>query len=256
VKGLAVLSVCLLLSAPALAWDLNEDLTNTTGQAANAVEIVLDGSVTVTDHYDGDAGAHFPGFSTTVQTMNGASRTVLRWSGLTVGSDGSVHVGCSASAMRCLGVRWVLDSQVLGPAKQVDLQPLSGGFAIQAANDLSYSLWPAWPFVPPSYEIGPVTVYYFSSRLPLSSLNDATLPTWAPLRVNVLVPAGSPALIGSGLSFSLTDPHPAPGATASVWVLSVSAGTTAPTKDFAQFAIQNPISTEADTWGGMKALFR
>jgi hypothetical protein len=257
VKRLAVLLVCLLLSVPALAWDLNKDLTNTTGQIANDLEIILDGTVTVTGHYDGDAGAHFTNFTTSVQTMNGAPRTVLSWSGLSIAPGGTVHVGYSAGTMRCLGAFWTHDGQTIGPVTQVDLQSRNGGFAIQATNDLSYSLWPTWPFVPPSYEIGPVTVYYFSSGLPLSSLNAATLPSWTPLRVNVLVPSGSPVLIGSGLTFSLTDPRPAPGATASVWVLSIDSGPgTSGARDFAQLTIDHPIATEGGTWGGLKSLFR
>jgi hypothetical protein len=259
----------LLLPAVCLAWDLNKDFYNNTGQLVNDIEIILDGSPTVTEHYDGDDGGIFPNFQAYSETINGATRTILRWSGLSVLPGQKVHVGYSAGGVRCIGMRWTYNGVPVGPVWQGDIQPRLGGIGIEFTNTLVYSLWPvSWPVDPPGYYITKVEVFYFPALLPLPSLNYAALPTWTPIRRNVLWPASpkpsapletqSGMYVGPGASTTFTDPNPALSAVSAVWVVELN---TAPTggggsTDFVQFNLLGGTPVPPSTWGRLRELFR
>jgi hypothetical protein len=255
---LSALSLLLVFPAASSAWDLNKDFYNTTGHLANDIEIYLDGTPIVTDHYDGDTGSVFPVFQTFTQQMNGTTRTVLRWSGNSVPPGGKMHVGYTAGGARILGWCWTYNGQPIGPVWQVDLQPTLGGLGIQLRNDLTYTLWPVWPYDPPRYYITGVVVYYFPAMLPLASLNNATLPTLTPLLTNVIVPGGSGLYVDNGGSIAFNDPNPPTSAVSAVWVVGLNtapAGSNGST-DFVQYNVMGVVPTAQPTWGQVKALYQ
>lgn len=259
-RVLAVLAFSLLLCGPASAWDLNKDFWNTTGQVVNDLEIILDGSQAITDHYDGDAGMQWPGFAVTYEDIGGP-KTVLRWSGMSVPPGAKVHVGFSTAAGGpCVGMRWTLDGVPVGPVVQLDVQQTTPGVALTVQNTLTLSLWPIeWPILPPPVFIGDVTVYYFSSFVPLSNLNNAMLPAWTPVRVNVLRQGFLPPLqLGPGASTTFTDPNRAPGALSAVWVMDVntSTSTTGASRDFVQYDVTGPTPAGGSSWSRIKSLYR
>lgn len=262
VRMLTLLTALLLLGCgTALAWDLNKDFWNTTGQVVNDIEIILDGTQVITDHYDGDAGMQWPSFVVSYETIGGVPKTVLRWSGMVVAPGAKIHVGYSTAAGGpCQGIRWTRDGVPVGPVAQLDLAQATPGVAITVGNTLTLSLWPvSWPIVPDPIYVGAVTVYYFSSFLPLSNLNNTLLPTWTPLRVNTLRAGMLPALaIAPGAWTTFTDPNRPSGAVSAVWVMDVNTtpSTVQASRDFVQYDISGPTRAQGSSWGRIKSLYR
>jgi hypothetical protein len=260
VRILTLVTLSLFFAGTALALDINKDFWNMTGQPANDCEIILEGSQTLSCRYDGDAGMEFPNFELLYETIGGQPRTVLRWSGLTVPSGAKVHLGFCTEAGVLLGMRWTLDGVPIGPVTQVDVQPTLTGVGLVATNSLTLSLWPiSWPILPPPFYIGPVTAYYFAGPLPIGSLNNATLPLWAPLAVSPIRAGWTPELVlGPNLGTTFTAPPPPPGATSVVWVMDVNTLATPAqaTRDFVQFPIPDPVPASGPTWGRLKGLYR
>ncbi len=257
---LMLTSLSLLLAGTALALDINKDFWNRTGQPANDCEVILSGTQVLSCRYDGDAGMEFPNFTLTYENINGQPVTVLHWSGLLVANGAAVHLGFCTPDGQILGMRWTWNGDPIGPVTQLDLQPAITGVGLTVSNTLSLSLWPiTWPIVPPPVYIGDVTAYYFSTRLPITNLNNNMLSSWTPLAVYPVRVGMSPALaLDSGMATAFQAPAPPSGAAAVVWVMDVNstASTTQASRDFIQFTLSGPVSTTSSTWGHIKTLYR
>lgn len=255
-----LVTLSLLLAGSALALDINKDFWNQTGSPANDCEVIISGWQTLSCVYNGDAGMEFPDFVATQETIGGQQRTVLRWSGLMVLPGQKVHLGFCTPDGVILGMRWTLDGVPVGPVTQVDVQPALTGVGLLVNNTLTLSLWPVtWPIVPPPVYIGDVTAYYFSSVLPIGSLNNTMLPLWSPLAVVPVRAGWAPAVnLASGASTQFAAPAPPAGAVAVVWVMDVnsSASPTQASRDFVQFRLADPVPATGATWGRLKTLYR
>lgn len=259
-RVLTAVSLFLLLAGTALALDINKDFWNTTGQTVNDCEIIIEGVQTLDCVYNGDAGMEFPNFAVTYEDIGGTPKTVLRWSGLMVPAGAKVHLGFCTPGGVILGMRWTLDGVPVGPVTQVDVQPTLTGVGLVATNGLTLSLWPiTWPIIPPPVYIGDVTVYYFSSLLPIGALNNAMLPAWTPLAIAPIRVGMPPALmLPAGGFTTFTAPAPPVGAVSAVWVMDVNTtpSTLQASRDFVQVEIPGVVSTTGTTWGRVKSLYR
>jgi hypothetical protein len=259
-RVLAAVSLFMLLAGTALALDINKDFWNLTGQMANDCEVIIDGVQVLTCHYDGDAGMQFPSFVVTYEDIGGSPKTVLHWSGLLVPPGAKVHLGFCTPGGVILGMRWTWNGTPIGPVTQVDVQPAPVGIGLVATNALNLSLWPiTWPIVPPPVYIGDVTVYYFSSLLPIGSLNNTMLPAWSPLAAVPIRVGMTPELaLPAGGFTTFMAPAPPAGAVSAVWVMDVStsASTVQASRDFVQFEIQGVVPAQGTTWGRVKGLYR
>jgi hypothetical protein len=259
-RVLAAVSLFMLLAGTALALDINKDFWNLTGQMANDCEIIIDGIQTLSCNYNGDAGMEFPNFVVSYEDIGGSPKTVLRWSGLVVAPGAKVHLGFCTPGGVILGMRWTWNGVPIGPVTQVDVQPTPAGVGLVASNVLNLSLWPIeWPIIPPPVYIGPVTVYYFSSLLPIGSLNNTMLPLWTPLAVVPIRTGMLPELsLPAGGSTTFTAPAPPSGAVSAVWVMDVNTtpSTVQASRDFVQFDLSGPVPAASTTWGRVKSLYR
>lgn len=259
-RVLAAVSLFMLLAGTALALDINKDFWNRTGQPANDCEVIIEGIQTLECVYNGDAGMEFPNFAVTYEDIGGSMKTVLRWSGLLVPPGAKVHLGFCTPGGVILGMRWTWNGTPIGPVTQVDVQPALSGVGLVVTNGLTLSLWPVtWPIIPPPVYIGDVTVYYFSSLLPIGSLNNTMLPLWTPLATVPVRVGMTPelALPASGTT-TFTAPAPPVGAVSAVWVMDVntSASTVQASRDFVQFEIPGVVPAQGTTWGRVKSLYR
>ncbi|NOT35432.1 MAG: hypothetical protein HOP12_14905 [Candidatus Eisenbacteria bacterium] len=199
---------------------VNKDFVNTTGQNANDIEILLSGTRTILRHYDGYPANSFATFEVTYEAPG---NTRLHWSNPNnpvlpgqVAHVGFVIPGLQANVIK--GVFWTLDGVVTGCARQVntphaawDINP--GNLVTYANNCLaceSVSLY-----------VGHATVRWYSSHVPLDSLNANLLASTTPLRTDVI--PNAPVLLAPGDSASVS--IPAAPSNARFAVLSLKVGT-------------------------------
>jgi hypothetical protein len=99
---------------------VNKDLQNNTGQIANDIEILLEGTYTNVAHYDGYPANQFASFT---EAPDGNGNTVLTWSNPNnVVQPGQIaHVGFNlpGSSVNILSVTWTRDGVTTGCPQQV-----------------------------------------------------------------------------------------------------------------------------------------
>ncbi|MBU0640461.1 MAG: IPTL-CTERM sorting domain-containing protein [Planctomycetes bacterium] len=89
---IAVAMAIVMTASSALAYDVNKDLTNL-GPKAYDVAVLLAGSETVTDHYDGYPGGPYQGQFDTFTVEDSGGNTLLHWRGFDDGSDNVINTG-------------------------------------------------------------------------------------------------------------------------------------------------------------------
>jgi hypothetical protein len=160
---------------------VNKDLQNNTGQIANDIEILIQGSYPVLSHYDGFPPSVFTSFDAS-PTPEG--NTLLTWSAPTsnVQPGQIVHVGFNlpGTSVNILGVSWTHDGSTTGCAQQVStnthLWGSPGSQVIYANNCLACASVPRY--------VGQLTVEWHARPVPLADLNPRTRRN--PLRTDVI----------------------------------------------------------------------
>jgi hypothetical protein len=160
---------------------VNKDLQNNTGQVANDIEILIQGSYPVLNHYDGFPPSVFTSFDAS-PTPEG--NTLLTWSSPTsdVQPGQIVHVGFNlpGSSVNILGVSWTRDGSTTGCPQQVStnthLWGSPGSQVIYANNCLACAAMPRY--------VGQLTVEWHARPVPLADLNPRTRRN--PIRTDVI----------------------------------------------------------------------
>ncbi len=217
---------------------VNKDLQNTTGQTADSIEILLQGSYSsVVVHWDGYAANHFSTFTLVPSGPN----TLLRWTNpnFVVQPNTIAHVGfqVQGTVVNVLGVFWRSNGVVTGCAHQCSGNThywgSAGGQVEYANNCLACEQVPLYA--------GDLHVEWFVDEVPLGDLNPTATRT--PLQVDV-IPA-APVLLAPGASALVSVPAAPPGAQFGLIVYKVSASPTLAgpdvTHDFAQFTVDAPV---------------
>jgi len=227
---------------------VNKDLKNTTGQIANDIEILLQGSYSNVNHYDG----YFANlFGTFTESPAAGGNTRLRWSNPNndVGAGQIAHVGFNVpgSAVTILGVFWTRDGGTTGCAHQCSTSPYgwnSPGSQVIYKNDcLSCESVPRW--------VGDLRVEWHASEVPLADLNATASRT--PIRTDIC-PA-PPILLAPGATAAVNILQAPPNARFGVVIHKVSSSSTLSgpdvTTDFLQYTVpqaRSAIPTLSE-WG-------
>ena len=216
---------------------VNKDLQNTTGQTADSIEILLQGSYSsVVLHYDGYPANHFGTFA----LVPSGSNTLLRWTNpnFVVQPNAIAHVGFQVpgTVVNVLGVFWRSNGVVTGCAHQCSgnthYSGTAGGVVEYANNCLACEQVPLYA--------GDLHVEWFVDEVPLADLNPSA--TRNPLQVDTI--QQPPLLLTPGASAQVSVPAGPAGAQFALIVYKVSASPTLAgpdvTLDFAQFTVDAP----------------
>jgi hypothetical protein len=210
---------------------VNKDLLNTTGQVANDIEILLEGSQLVVFHYDGN-GAHV--FGSFTQTLTAAGDTLLTWAAPSnpVMPGEVAHVGFTVLGTgKILSVSWTQNGNPIGCAHQVNAHPTAGAGQVQYDNSvLQCEGLPLFA--------GKLSVEWHANEVPLALLISGV--DRRPIRTDV-IPDGpnGPVGIQAGSSAAVTIPAPPTGAAFMVLVHEVADNPSLnnPTNDFLEFEL-------------------
>ena len=229
---------------------VNKDFKNTTGQNANDIEILLKGTVSVLQHYDGYPANHFATFAVTTEAPG---NTRLHWSNPNnpVLPNQVAHVGFlipGTDSHVIMGVFWTLDGNVTGCAHQVNTPHAAWG--INPGNLVTYTNnCVACESV--SLYAGAATIRWYADWVPLESLNAASLGSTTPLRIDTI--AGAPILLAPNESVRVSIPAAPVGAKFAV--LSHKVGTDPglatgnETDDFIETTAGSAIVPALSSWG-------
>lgn len=216
---------------------VNKDLKNTTGQIANDIELLLEGSYAPEDiqHYDGAGAYLFTSFSV---TPDPGGNTRLHWqypmSDVAVGDIAHVGFQVPGTSVKILGVFWTRDGAVTGCAHQcrtgTHLLGTGSGRVVYLNGCTACESVPLY--------VGDLTVEWHAGEVPLADLVGNAVRN--PLRVDVIPHA--PFLIAPGDSATVDIPAAPQGAAYAVVVHKVSADPSLSgpdvTTDFLEFPIQ------------------
>jgi len=187
---------------------VNKDIRNATGQTANDIEILVEGSyASVRSHYDGG----FPTFTITPVGPN----TQFRWSGLSVPDNVIKHVGIDldGASMTILGVFWTFDGSAVGCAPQCNI---GVGTHTGGTREVIYKNTVTQCSSQALYA-GGLTVEYYVAAPALSELNAGGVRS--PIASYSI--AASPALIDPGGQVAVQIPNPPISAKYAVLVYKV-----------------------------------
>jgi hypothetical protein len=216
---------------------VNKDLQNSTGQAANDIEILLEGAYSNVNHYDG-----YPAnlFSSYTESPAPGGNTLLTWSNPNndVQPGQIAHVGFNVpgTSVNILSVSWTHNGTPIGCAPQVSGNTHSwgspGSQVIYANNSLGCEPVPRY--------VGALTVEWHARRVPLAALNPRT--PRKPLRVDAIRRA--PIRLAPKATVAVDVPAAPPSAQFGVIVYKVSknARLSGPdvTTDFVEFPVERP----------------
>jgi len=160
---------------------VNKDIQNNTGQIANNIEILLEGSYTNVNHYDGYPANLFASFT---ESPAPGGNTLLTWSNPNndVQPGQIAHVGFNlpGSSVNILGVFWTRDSTTTGCAQQVStnthLWGSLGSQVIYANNCLACKSVPRY--------VGGLVIEWHARHVPLADLNGRTRRK--PIRTDII----------------------------------------------------------------------
>jgi hypothetical protein len=163
-----------------LTVGVNKDIQNNTGQIADGVKILLAGSYTNVNHYDGYAANHFASFNASPSGGN----TLLTWSNPNnaVQPGQITHVGFNVpgSTATILGIEWTRNGHRTGCVHQVSTNTHAWGSAgsqvIYENNTLDCCMIPRY--------VGKLTVEWHQREVPLADLNPRTRRD--PIRTDVI----------------------------------------------------------------------
>jgi hypothetical protein len=213
---------------------VNKDLRNNTGQPANGIEILLAGSYTNVNHYDGYPSNVFATFSVSPSGGN----TLLSWSNPNnpVQPGQIAHVGFNllGATANILGVSWALNGRKTSCAQQVStnthLWGSPGSQIIYANNGVSCESVPRY--------VGGLKVEWYARRVPLANLNPRARRR--PIRSDVI--KRPPIRLEPNATARINVPQAPRNATFGVIVQKVSANAklTGPDviTDFLEFPVQ------------------
>lgn len=226
---------------------VNKDLKNTTGQVANDIEILLQGSYSSVNHYDGYSANLFGTFT---ESPASGGNTRLRWSNPNndVQPGQIAHVGFNVPgvAVTILGVFWTRDGGTTGCAHQCSTNThgwgTPGSQVIYKNDCLSCESVPLY--------VGALMVEWYVSEVPLANLNATAIRS--PIRTDVIPDA--PILLAPGASASVNIPMAPRQARFGVLIHKVSASPTLSgpdvTTDFLQFPVTPSTAVPTlSTWG-------
>ena len=214
---------------------INKDLQNNTGQIANNIEILIEGSYAVNNHYDGYPANAFSSF-TASPAPDG--NTLLTWAGPNndVQPGQMAHVGFEVAGqlVNILGVSWTRDATVTGCAQQVStnthLWGSPGSSVLYTNNSLSCTALPRY--------VGGLKVEWHREHVPLRDLNNRVRRN--PIRTDVIRRA--PVRLMPNGTARVSVPTAPPGARFGVIVHKVSTNPrlSGPdvTTDFLEFPVQ------------------
>lgn len=218
---------------------INKDLQNDTGQPANDIEILLEGSVPVLNHYDGYPANQFSSF--TASPAPGGN-TLLTWSAPNndVQPGQIAHVGFNlpGTSVNILGISWSRDGTTTGCAQQVStgthLWGSPGSQVVYTNNTVACAAIPRY--------VGGLRVEWHARPVPLADLNATTRRD--PLRTDVI--RGAPIRLAPEATARVNVPTAPPNALFGVIVykVSTSPNLTGPgvTTDFLQFPVRRTRS--------------
>ena len=255
-----VLLVAVLGVGPGVAYDVNKDLRNIGTQAAHDVSVVLSGTETVTNHYDGYSDRYFNSFAHGPLPPN----TLLRWQDLVEpGGNGMidpgeiVHVGWSTAdhSSNVKDMYWTDATGQRIPGSKI--YNITSGWTYESGTgtvlaDFFNEFETEWGEMGP---IGIVDLHYgiFDEAFPLSELN---------LGNELLNAALLPAHDGSfdvlpGESHNVTLPDPAADGQAVVLRYQATGpDSNADVVDFVQFVVPEPASLISLALAGILVSFR
>jgi hypothetical protein len=214
---------------------VNKDLQNNTGQIADGIKILLAGSYTNVNHYDGYPANHFASFNTSPAS---GGNTLLTWSNPNnvVQPNQIAHVGFNVpgSTVTILGIEWTRNGQKTGCIHQVSTNTHSWGSAgsevIYENNTLDCCMIPRY--------VGKLTVEWHQRPVPLADLNPRTRRN--PVRADVI--KQPPTRLTPGARAIVKVPTPPKNAKFGVLVLTVgpSDQLSGPdvTTDFLEFPVE------------------
>jgi hypothetical protein len=214
---------------------VNKDLQNNTGQIADDIEIILAGSYTNVNHYDGYPANLFASFNA---SPTGGGNTLLTWSNpnnaVQPGQIAHVGFNVTGTSVNILGIEWTRNGQRTGCVHQVStnthLWGSAGSQVIYANNTLDCSSVPRY--------VGGLTVEWHQRHVPLADLNPRTRRK--PMRTDVI--RQPPIRLAPGATASVNVPAAPPNAMFGVVVLKVGSSATLSgpdvTTDFLEFPVQ------------------
>ena len=169
----AVFFVLILSMRPLLGVDpatagINKDMVNNSGQPANNIEILLAGTYTNVNHYDGYPANHFSLFTESPAT---GGNTLLTWSNPNndVQPGQIAHIGFSVpgTSAPILSIYWTHNGKVIGCVSQLSPGTHSLGSAgsqvTYANNCLACKSVPRY--------VGALTIEWHAQEVPLAELN-------------------------------------------------------------------------------------
>jgi hypothetical protein len=147
---------------------VNKDLQNNTGQVANNIEILLEGSYTNVNHYDGYPANSFSSFT---ESPAAGGNTLLTWSNPNndVQPGQIAHVGFNVpgSSVNILSVSWTHDETTIGCVSQVSTNTHAwgspGSQVIYSNNCLGCKSVPRF--------VGALKIEWYEREIPLADLN-------------------------------------------------------------------------------------
>jgi len=160
---------------------VNKDMQNNTGQAANDIEILLGGSYTNVNHYDGYPANTFASFTASPAA---GGNTLLTWSSPNndVQPGQIAHVGFNipGQSVNILAVSWTRNGTAIGCVQQVSTNThfwgSPGSQVIYANNCLGCKLVRRY--------VGDLKVEWYASQVPLANLNPRTRRE--PIRIDII----------------------------------------------------------------------
>ena len=222
--------------APSDSAGVNKDLENTTGQAADAIDILVQGSYPNVHHWDGYAQNHFATFTIIPEPPN----TRFRWSNpnnvVQPGTIAHVGINVPGSTLFILGVYWRHNGAGTGCAHQTQTNTHlwgSAGSQVIYANGCrsceQVSLYVGMPIVE-----------WHASQVPLGDLNANT--NRHPMRVDTI--PGGPVLLAPGELRAVDTPGAPDGARFGVIIHKVSgfSNLAHATTDFLQFQVGSDVA--------------
>lgn len=203
---------------------VNKDITNTTGQTATDVDILIAGHHSqISDIFHGTT----PNFTFGPQGAN----DLLVWSGGNIAPGATVHVGFNLpeTSIDILGVFMTNNGAIIGCAHQCNSNLHLYGFG----GDITYTNSVSACEIAPLY-VRNISVQYFENELDLALMNPASV--LSPIHVDqVEIP---PVLINPGESARVAVPAAPRGANWALMRYTVSSSPTGPgSEDFVQVPV-------------------
>jgi hypothetical protein len=226
---------------------VNKDLQNNTGQSANNIEILLAGSYTNVDHYDGYPANLFSSFA---ESPAPGGNTLLTWSNPNndVQPGQIAHVGFNVpgNSVNILSVSWTRNETTIGCVQQVStnthLWGSPGSQVIYANNCLGCKSVPRY--------VGALTVEWYARQVPLANLNPRTRRK--PIRTDIIRRA--PILLEPKATARVDIPKAPPNALFGVVVHKVSTNPRLSGPDVTTDFLEFPVTRTRSRTGPVRVL--